>query len=89
MADNESVPECAVCLENLNTVVANKFSLNIILPCKHVFHFGCVEEWKDARPNRRFSCPLCRVKYSELDMKTAYFVAHMKSWARGQGGLAK
>ncbi|XP_040091397.1 RING finger protein 11-like [Oryx dammah] len=43
--------ECAVCLTDL--VPGDPIRP---LPCKHVYHLGCINEWL----SRSFTCPLCR-----------------------------
>lgn len=53
--DKETDPDfnhCAVCIESyqLNDVVR-------ILPCKHVFHKGCVDPWL----NEHCTCPMCKL----------------------------
>lgn len=53
--DKETDPDfnhCAVCIESyqLNDVVR-------VLPCKHVFHKGCVDPWL----NEHCTCPMCKL----------------------------
>lgn len=53
--DKETDPDfnhCAVCIESykLNDTVR-------ILPCKHVFHKGCVDPWL----NEHCTCPMCKL----------------------------
>ncbi|KAL9664361.1 hypothetical protein QQ045_019761 [Rhodiola kirilowii] len=48
IGDDEEDVDCAICLEGMQ--LAKK------LPCKHVFHGGCVEKWLRIHG----SCPVCR-----------------------------
>jgi len=43
--------ECNVCLEQCTDA-----QLNRILPCQHLFHCACVDQWL----GQRRSCPVCR-----------------------------
>ena len=48
----ELLNECSICLEDFD--VGQKISE---LPCCHLFHKGCVEQWMQNNHN----CPLCRL----------------------------
>ncbi|XP_057247271.1 uncharacterized protein LOC130589751 [Beta vulgaris subsp. vulgaris] len=41
---------CAICLEE------GSMTMSVRLPCKHVFHEGCIVKWL----RKSNSCPLCR-----------------------------
>jgi len=43
--------DCAICLEHVSGHIWE-------LPCKHVFHQECLEEWYAT--DSRICCPLCR-----------------------------
>ncbi|XP_073116226.1 E3 ubiquitin-protein ligase MPSR1-like [Elaeis guineensis] len=43
--------ECSICLEEF------EFEMEVIqLPCKHIFHGGCLTQWLE----NSHLCPLCR-----------------------------
>ncbi|CAM9883111.1 unnamed protein product [Scytosiphon promiscuus] len=43
---------CAICL----SAYVEHCSLRVLLPCEHVFHSGCVDEWL----SRQGVCPICK-----------------------------
>ena len=48
---------CSICSE---TIVATDQQL-ILLPCVHIFHQGCIEQWlKSELGTRQWNCPTCR-----------------------------
>jgi E3 ubiquitin-protein ligase RNF115/126 len=51
MLGNDAKAECSICMDAvaLGTEVA-------VLPCKHWFHFSCIEMWL----NQHNTCPHCR-----------------------------
>ncbi|XP_052199751.1 E3 ubiquitin-protein ligase RHA2A-like [Diospyros lotus] len=51
-AGGEVPPACVVCLSALGEGEQVRR-----LPCRHVFHKGCLDGWLD---HLNFSCPLCR-----------------------------
>jgi len=55
--------ECSICLETM-------FNRKIIyLPCKHYFHYNCLNE---AIQNRLYTCPLCRNSLIQPLIKIGY-----------------
>jgi len=59
--DDQTVDECGICLETLNTAVT--------LPCNHKFCASCLDGWKSkfasilrVKEKKSKSCPLCREK---------------------------
>jgi hypothetical protein len=59
---------CAVCLENVADAIAAEVAAGddqepFGLPCRHVFHRGCVAEWlasQEGATGDPASCPVCR-----------------------------
>lgn len=51
MLDSEGKAECSICMDpvELGTEVT-------VLPCKHWFHYNCIEMWL----NQHNTCPHCR-----------------------------
>ena len=49
--DDDSPDACCICLEDMK-----KGDIVRILPCEHMFHCGCIEEWIQRSPE----CPICR-----------------------------
>ncbi|KAL3110407.1 hypothetical protein niasHT_018237 [Heterodera trifolii] len=51
----QNTNECSICLGEIEpgTMVRP-------LPCKHIFHDDCIEEWFIGR---KFTCPLCRTEF--------------------------
>lgn len=51
MLDSDGKAECSICMDpvELGTEVT-------VLPCKHWFHYGCIEMWL----NQHNTCPHCR-----------------------------
>ena len=52
--DEEGERICAICLE----ACADGTSGRLVLPCKHVFHETCLENWLHAHA----ACPVCRAQ---------------------------
>ena len=49
---------CAICLENIPVGTTVR-----VLPCRHVFHEGCIENWlfgDHGRRNCKSTCPICK-----------------------------
>ena len=55
MDEEFGVPECVVCMSEIELKPADKKS-TVITPCGHLFHNQCLAEWM----NLRQECPLCR-----------------------------
>ena len=45
--------DCAVCFEPLTSQI-------LALPCAHIFHEECVEQWN----RKQGTCPLCRARFA-------------------------
>jgi hypothetical protein len=52
---------CRVCLEEYKE--GGELG---ILPCKHFFHYNCIQEWGKRKPN----CPYCDVEIPTVDTET-------------------
>ena len=52
---------CRVCLEEYKE--GEELG---ILPCKHFFHYNCIQEWGKRKPN----CPYCDVEIPTVDTET-------------------
>ena len=63
----ESHKTCAICLEKFNTEVKI-----IILPCIHIFHRDCINDWIE---KKKF-CPLCKFELTKENIyqKNAYIL---------------
>lgn len=62
---DENQLECTICLQNMwtndiNSIKTKKVSENAIksLPCGHIFHLKCIEQWLCKSPIN--TCPQCR-----------------------------
>ena len=55
MDEEFGVPECVVCMSEIDLKPSDKKS-TVITPCGHLFHTQCLSEWM----NLRQECPLCR-----------------------------
>lgn len=67
----EESPCCAICLEE-----ENKFAM-VITSCKHVFHVGCILQWRETQSNHEdeiMSCPSCRDNYKII--RPAFYALH-------------
>ncbi|KAF7457768.1 zinc-finger domain-containing protein [Cryptosporidium felis] len=55
---------CVICLNNIY-----EEDLIRTLPCKHIYHFKCIDEWVKIRSN----CPLCNINliniYNQSDLE--------------------
>ncbi|OXU23623.1 hypothetical protein TSAR_005943 [Trichomalopsis sarcophagae] len=55
--------KCTICIDE-----ANKENGVRIVPCMHIFHKQCIEEWrKNGAGDARQSCPICRDKIMGLE----------------------
>ena len=63
----ESNKKCAICLEKFNSKVKV-----IILPCIHIFHRSCINNWIEKQKN----CPICKFELTKenIDQKNAYIL---------------
>jgi len=63
----ESNKTCAICLEKFNTEVKI-----IILPCIHIFHRDCINDWIEKKKN----CPICKFELTKENIyqKNAYIL---------------
>ena len=63
----ESNKKCAICLERFNSKVKV-----IILPCIHIFHRYCINNWMEKQKN----CPICKFELTKknIDQKNAYIL---------------
>ena len=52
----ESNKKCAICLERFNSEVEV-----IILPCIHIFHSSCINDWMEKQKN----CPICKFELTK------------------------
>ena len=59
MDSEETLNDCSICLESLNT---NKHEITT-LHCGHMFHERCIVQWGSLNQNV-MECPLCRAKYN-------------------------
>ena len=63
----ESNKKCAICLERFNSKVKV-----IILPCIHMFHTSCINDWMEKQKN----CPICKFELTKenIEQKNAYIL---------------
>jgi hypothetical protein len=63
----ESNKKCAICLEKFNSKVKV-----IILPCIHIFHRSCINNWMKKQKN----CPICKFELTKenIDQKNDYIL---------------
>ena len=63
----ESNKKCAICLEKFNSKVKV-----IILPCIHIFHRSCINDWMEKQKN----CPICKFELTKenIEQKNAYLL---------------
>ena len=63
----ESNKKCAICLERFNSKVKV-----IILPCIHIFHRTCINDWMEKQKN----CPICKFELTKknIEQKNAYIL---------------
>ena len=63
----ESNKKCSICLERFNSKVKV-----IILPCIHIFHKSCINNWMEKQKN----CPICKFELTKenIDQKNAYIL---------------
>lgn len=54
--------ECTVCLSKFE----DSEILRLLPKCKHAFHMNCIDKWLESHS----TCPLCRYKVEEGDIKT-------------------
>lgn len=54
---------CSICLED---GFEDQNREICILPCKHVFHKDCIQDWLQRRP----TCPTCRFAFTEIPADT-------------------
>ena len=59
MDSEETLNDCSICLDPLNT---NKHKITT-LQCGHMFHENCIVQWANLNQNV-MECPLCRAKYN-------------------------
>ena len=61
----DSNKNCAICLERFKSKVKI-----IILPCIHIFHRSCINDWMKKQKN----CPICKFELTKenIDQKNAY-----------------
>lgn len=59
MDSEETLNDCSICIESLNT---NKHEITT-LQCGHMFHHKCITQWANSNQNV-MECPLCRAKYN-------------------------
>ena len=45
--------ECLICLEDLDS------KDRVVLSCKHVMHYKCLQKWIDKKKNYTKLCPIC------------------------------
>jgi len=56
---SEFIPDtCVLCLDDLDETLSYRR-----LPCTHLFHLGCIDEWLTTRDA---SCPVCRIAFYDL-----------------------
>jgi len=63
----ESNKKCAICLERFKSK-----EKVIILPCIHIFHKSCINNWMENQKN----CPICKFELTKenIDQKNAYIL---------------
>lgn len=79
MEEEVSVPKptenntayCSICLET-----ENLHTRRVTLPCQHVFHMHCIEEYLDYKDEETLECPICRANMSTLMLHSVFEVAH-------------
>lgn len=54
---DEEATTCSICLDDIKNEHAKE------LPCKHLFHTHCVDNWLI---NEKVTCPMCRVDIRDL-----------------------
>ena len=59
--------DCVICLEQIDIYCSNPKQKTQCLPCGHVFHENCIEEWFKSKEENAFAnepvklnCPVCR-----------------------------
>ena len=59
--------DCVICLEQIDIHCSNPKQKTECLPCGHVFHESCIEEWFKSKEDNAFAneevklnCPVCR-----------------------------
>ncbi|XP_004501166.1 E3 ubiquitin-protein ligase ATL42-like [Cicer arietinum] len=57
--------ECTVCLSRFE----DEEILRLLPKCKHAFHMNCIDKWLESHS----TCPLCRYKVEEMDIKNFTF----------------
>lgn len=64
---------CSICLET-----EDLHTRRVTLPCQHVFHMHCIEEYLDYKgeDEETLECPICRANMSTLMLHSVFEVAH-------------
>lgn len=59
------MPCCPICFEDFPTAQNQPAPLVVVLPCKHRFHSGCLDQWFGGQ--QRHKCPVCQTPAFDAD----------------------
>lgn len=62
---------CSICLETEDV-----YTRRVTLPCQHVFHMHCIEEYLDYKDEDTLKCPICRTGLPSHILHSVFDIAH-------------